>query len=57
MKRGSRQFNQKSEQDEEVHFSDKNLDYSKISNTGGILFIPDWAVEEVSHVFRAAFYS
>ena len=34
----------------------------KISNidklyTGGILFIPDLAVEKVSHVFRAAFYS
>ena len=26
-------------------------------NTGGMLFIPDLAVEEVSHVFRAAFYS
>ena len=25
--------------------------------TGGMLFIPDLAVEEVSHVFRAAFYS
>ena len=24
---------------------------------GGLLFIPDLAVEEVSHVFRAAFYS
>ena len=23
---------------------------------GGLLFIPDLAVEEVSHVFRAAFY-
>ena len=26
-------------------------------HTGRILFIPDLAVEEVSHVFRAAFYS
>ena len=28
-----------------------------IIRTGRILFIPDLAVEEVSHVFRAAFYS
>ena len=29
----------------------------RIYSTGGMLFIPDLAVEEVYHVFRAAFYS
>ena len=31
--------------------------YPGLTRTGGLLFIPDLAVEEVSHVFRAAFYS
>ena len=36
----------------------KNTDLIEVKlNTGGLLFIPDLAVEEVSHVFRAAFYS
>ena len=33
------------------------LNAGKFDNTGWLLFIPDLAVEEVSHVFRAAFYS